>query len=306
MNSASRIALCLVAIAASTAFIGSRPAKASPPPAVSVTTFAPTEVARTAAVFNGSVSESSGIQTVLGLSFEYGADTGYGTTVAANGGPGFGNFSASVSGLACGTTYHVRAFASTTPQIGYAKPGFLLALLFKVAYASPPSDQRTNGSDWTFSTGPCSYESPSSTGGSVSVSDLAKILAPGPATDAYLASRGYGSAAPAPAIPGCPAGFACVPAAASSSPALQAADRAPAFARDLQVGSQGSDVMALQRYLNAHGYAVASSGPGSPGSETDLFGLLTMSALKAFQAAHGIASTGNLGPATRAYLESSL
>ena len=81
----------------------------------------------------------------------------------------------------------------------------------------------------------------------------------------------------------------------------------PPFARDLTVGSRGEDVRALQRYLNAHGFALASTGPGSPGAETDLFGLLTRGALARFQASVAIAPpAGYFGPITRAYVNSRL
>lgn len=78
---------------------------------------------------------------------------------------------------------------------------------------------------------------------------------------------------------------------------------AASFTRDLETGSSGTDVRELQKFLNARGFTVAPSGPGSPGNETNLFGALTRQALARFQAAHGIApATGNFGPLTRAYI----
>ncbi|MBI4133593.1 peptidoglycan-binding protein [Candidatus Uhrbacteria bacterium] len=73
------------------------------------------------------------------------------------------------------------------------------------------------------------------------------------------------------------------------------------FKSDLTVGSLGSQVKALQEYLNAHGYTIASNGPGSPGNETTTFGGLTKSALIKFQKAKGITpAAGYFGPKTRA------
>ena len=74
-----------------------------------------------------------------------------------------------------------------------------------------------------------------------------------------------------------------------------------AFKSDLTVGSLGSHVKALQEFLNAKGYTVASSGPGSPGNETTEFGPLTKAALIKYQKAKGITpAVGYFGPITRA------
>ena len=78
---------------------------------------------------------------------------------------------------------------------------------------------------------------------------------------------------------------------------------ASAFERNLTVGMQGDDVRALQVYLNANGYTVADSGPGSSGSETTMFGAATRAALIKLQEAAGITPTaGYFGAKTREYL----
>lgn len=77
-----------------------------------------------------------------------------------------------------------------------------------------------------------------------------------------------------------------------------------AFTRNLQLRDTGADVRALQQYLNAHGFPVASSGVGSSANETTYFGPATYRALKRFQAAHSILSTGYFGPLTRQYVDS--
>lgn len=75
------------------------------------------------------------------------------------------------------------------------------------------------------------------------------------------------------------------------------------FTRDLSVGSVGPDVRVLQQFLNAHGFAVAQSGAGSSGLETDYFGPATQRALAAFQNANGISpATGYFGPLTRNHI----
>lgn len=73
------------------------------------------------------------------------------------------------------------------------------------------------------------------------------------------------------------------------------------FKANLTVGSLGSEVRALQQFLNSHGYPVAASGPGSSGNETAWFGPATKAALAAYQKAKGITpAAGYFGPLTRA------
>ena len=79
----------------------------------------------------------------------------------------------------------------------------------------------------------------------------------------------------------------------------------PTFTRNLALGSTGEDVRALQKYLNSHGFPVASSGPGSPGNETLRFGGATRAALIQFQVANGISpASGYFGVITRTYINS--
>ncbi|MDO8566652.1 MAG: peptidoglycan-binding domain-containing protein [bacterium] len=73
------------------------------------------------------------------------------------------------------------------------------------------------------------------------------------------------------------------------------------FKSNLTVGSLGSEVKALQEFLNSHGYTIANSGAGSPGNETTKFGGLTKAALIKYQKAKGITpAVGYFGPLTRA------
>jgi len=81
------------------------------------------------------------------------------------------------------------------------------------------------------------------------------------------------------------------------------ADANARFKRDLQVGSIGEDVKALQVWLNSKGYTVAASGAGSPGQETSKFGAATRAALAKYQKAEGISpAAGYFGAKTRAYI----
>ncbi|QSH39401.1 peptidoglycan-binding protein [Candidatus Kaiserbacteria bacterium] len=83
------------------------------------------------------------------------------------------------------------------------------------------------------------------------------------------------------------------------------------FTKGLTIGSQDEEVVALQKFLNSYPETrVAQSGIGSPGNETDYFGILTFNAVFAFQAQYadeilapiGIENpTGYWGEATRTY-----
>ncbi len=76
----------------------------------------------------------------------------------------------------------------------------------------------------------------------------------------------------------------------------------------LKKGMRSADVVLLQQLLNKDPEtAVALSGDGSPGFESDYFGPLTLKALQKFQVKHGIANPsdegyGLVGPKTRAKL----
>ena len=64
-----------------------------------------------------------------------------------------------------------------------------------------------------------------------------------------------------------------------------AGEEAP-FAISLRKGDRSAEVRRLQQFLNAHGFVLTTDGLGSPGNETNLFGLLTEDAVKRFQAAY--------------------
>ena len=76
------------------------------------------------------------------------------------------------------------------------------------------------------------------------------------------------------------------------------------FRKNYQLWDAGDDIAALQRFLNSHGFSLVSTGWGSPGKETDTFGLHTYAALIKFQEAHGLPATGYLGPLTRGAINS--
>ena len=98
---------------------------------------------------------------------------------------------------------------------------------------------------------------------------------------------------------------------AASGAATSATTSSDMFTHNLSYRVVNTDVTKLQKYLNANGFVLAQSGPGSPGEETDLFGLLTYTALVKFQDAHAAEiltpagltqGSGYFGPATRAFV----
>lgn len=88
-------------------------------------------------------------------------------------------------------------------------------------------------------------------------------------------------------------------------------DAAP-FERPLKLGDHGTDVRALQVFLNSDSFTrIAESGPGSPGQETDYFGEKTRMAVVKLQernratvlTPNGLTrGTGYVGPSTLALL----
>jgi uncharacterized repeat protein (TIGR03803 family) len=71
------------------------------------------------------------------------------------------------------------------------------------------------------------------------------------------------------------------------------------FITDLKLGDTNEQVRLLQKTLNAKGFLVSKSGPGSKGNETTKFGPATKSALIKFQKANKIPATGYFGVKTR-------
>ena len=70
--------------------------------------------------------------------------------------------------------------------------------------------------------------------------------------------------------------------------AAQTGGSSYSFTMNLTLGSKGSEVKALQQFLNSHGAQIAASGAGSPGMESEYFGALTKAALAKWQAANGV------------------
>ena len=82
-----------------------------------------------------------------------------------------------------------------------------------------------------------------------------------------------------------PSKFACAPpdqlvtASTTTTPTtIPTATSTPSgisFLKNHHIGDRGEDIRMLQQFLNTHGFILATSGAGSPGNETTLFGALT-------------------------------
>lgn len=92
----------------------------------------------------------------------------------------------------------------------------------------------------------------------------------------------------------CSTGGACLPITFAVGSNTSGIGGGFLFMSDLSLGMTSQDVLALQTELQAQGYFQATP--------TGYFGPITMSAVQAYQAAHGISATGYVGPLTRAAL----
>src|ERR1019366_8546830 len=78
------------------------------------------------------------------------------------------------------------------------------------------------------------------------------------------------------------------------------------FTLNRQMWDEGPDILSLQQFLNTHGFPRVSTGWGSPGNETDTFGLHTYAALVKFQEANNLPATGYFGPLERGVVNAAL
>ena len=82
------------------------------------TTNTVSDITETTATFNGTITATGG-STITSRGFRYGTSTKYGSTSTETGSFSTGVFNASITGLACSTTYYVQSYASNTTSTGY-------------------------------------------------------------------------------------------------------------------------------------------------------------------------------------------
>lgn len=231
-----------------------------------VTVQAASSVTGTTATLNGTITNVGGSNATI-EGFEYGPNTSYGTISSTTGSYSTGAYTASISGLTCANTYHYRAFA--TNAVGTA-----------------------SSTDQPFTTSACPAPTPS----------------PSPVNSSGISFGGTSVAAQEAnlraiyAYNNLPCPESLCGAAPSASPAsrLVSTTTFDVFAHSLRLGAVDPEVKSLQMYLNTHGYVIAPFGSGSPGNETDVFGLRTKRALMKFQKDHHLPASGFFGPMTRA------
>ncbi|MEI6057626.1 MAG: DUF2341 domain-containing protein [bacterium] len=220
-----------------------------------VVTSSPTSVTSTSVTLNAAITSDGGASSTI-IGFNYGLTASYGSIASSTGTFGAGPFSQVISNLTPSTTYHYQAYATNVAGTATTSDNS-----FTTSAVPAPAPQMN-----------ASTASVSSGGSQASYDMLASILAPSPATTAYLNSLKN-------------------PGSLSTT---------QVSTRDLTLGSRGEDVRLLQVYLNSHGYQISQTGAGSSGHETALFGSLTQKALARFQKANGIKpAVGYFGPLTR-------
>jgi hypothetical protein len=255
-------------------------------------------VSTSTATLNGVVA-SVGTASATIEGFNYGTSTAYGLVASSTGSFGAGSFSESISTLNPDTTYHFQAFATnsagtetstdaafTTGSVSSGGSGGPVVVVPSGGEGTyiPPVTTSSTASTGTNSGAPGATSTLSSL--TTSTAGLRSLLA---SLQTELNNLLAQASAQGIAIPGVasPSSFS--------------------FKRNLTVGSRGSDVVALQHYLNTHGFPVVATpgDAGSLGNETQYFGSYTQEALAKFQmSAHIAPAAGYFGPITRAYVNS--
>ncbi|MDB5244627.1 MAG: hypothetical protein JWN18_497, partial [Parcubacteria group bacterium] len=298
-------------------------------------------VTKTGAEVHGELV-SLGKSPVTVRGFAYGPTAVYGATTTESGQFSLGSFTRTISSLRCQTTYHYASYATngsgtgygrdmtfttsscagvdepiTTPPVMTPPPAVVCPYLTKPINMGNNNDpvevrrlQQFLGTPVTGIYSNTDYQAVkrfqetykddiltslhlSNGTGAVSTNTLKKINAlmcgttPPPVTPPQTPQP-----VPPPVIP-----------TTQPIPQPVSCTSSPTYSLDLSVGSQNNEVLILQRFLNAHGYVLAASGPGSPGNETNLYGTLTEAAVKNLQRINSISPvTGTVGPKTRRLL----
>jgi len=258
--------------------------------APTLTTSAASSIITTGATLNGTITATGG-ENPATRGFVYGVTTAYGATTTESGSFSAGSFTATLSSLTCNTAYHFASYATNSVAISYGSDTTFTTSACPVAAPPPPAE---NGPIFS---GPASA--------------LPGYVASRPQIDypdghvVYLDATSSTTTIAVSASTTTPSLPRTTPASSTQpQPApISTPPRPFAFTQNEQLRDQGPDILALQEFLNAHSFPVSATGPGSPGEETDFFGVKTYQALVKFQAANDLPPTGYFGPLTRAAID---
>jgi hypothetical protein len=209
-------------------------------------------------------------------------------------------------GVAGYDIYRNSSFIASTTNLFYADTG--LAASSQYAYAVAAFDAAGNVSGESSSTSATTQSASSGGGGGGSVAVASAYANPNPTSTLTLPSS---SSSVQPSAAAAQTLLASLTAELNSLLKQATNEGIPipstgivsfTFTRDLQLHDVGTDVKALQEFLNSKGFLVSKMGSGSLGHETTYFGSKTFYALTEFQKSVGIHATGYFGSITRAYV----
>lgn len=189
------------------------------------------------------VISSTGGDMVTTRGFEWGPTDSYGNTTVETGDFPPGPFSAEITGLTCGTTYHYRSYATNAGGTGRST----VDSVFTTSGCTPAPVRRGGG-------------------GGVITPVPSPIPSLVPATGASSSCNVFSTTKPATPIP---------EKSGIQTPTL--------FSGSLHFGDVSDDVKRLQQFFNTHGFILGERGNGSPNNETTFFGSRTVAALVRFQ-----------------------
>lgn len=254
--------------------------------APAVSTGSASAVADSTVTLNGTLS-STDSASVTAEGFAYGLTAAYtSTSTDSSGGFSTGSFTKNLTGLTCATSYHFRAYAMSADGTGYGADNIFTTSACPSTGGSSGRTSKKPGTSLLLQA-----TNLISLGSFDRLTDLVTTY-----RDIFLGYEKSGTVLPARIMQV----LHPVPSTPSPTPVLASTT---AYVRDLEQGSTGDDVHALQVRL-----ITANAGPAAralaANGATHFFGALTKAALVEFQKSAGITpAAGYFGPKTRLYIQ---